>query len=61
AEKEAERKAKAKKTSSSSSKKTTTRKKKSSFEKAIDSGMNTIGRELGKSIVRTILGVLKNK
>ena len=61
AEKEAERKAKAKKTSSSSSKKTTTRRKKSSFEKAVDSGMNTIGRELGKSIVRTILGVLKNK
>lgn len=41
------------------SKKSSGRKKKSSIEKMADTTMTTIGRELGKSLVRGILGSLK--
>jgi len=58
AEKEAEKKARekekaAKKKSSSS------RKKKSAFDKVLSSAANTVGREVGKKLVRGILGSLK--
>ena len=55
AEKEAKKKAAAKKKSSSS----TSRKKKSALDKAVSSAANTIGRELGKSLIRGLLGTLK--
>ncbi len=42
--------------SSGSRRTTSSRKKKSSFEKALDSTMSTIGRELGKQIVRGLFG-----
>lgn len=44
----------------SSTRTTTTRRAtKSPFEKAADSAMNTIGRELGKSLMRGLMGLLK--
>ena len=56
-EKEEKEKEKAKKEKEkSSSKKSSGRKKTSAFEKAINSTANTIGREIGKKIVRGILG-----
>ena len=59
AEKEAEKKARekekaAKKRSSSSGKK-----KKTAFDKVVSSAANTIGREVGKQLVRGLLGSLK--
>ena len=56
AAKEAEKKEKEKKKASS---KKTTRKKQSAFDKALSSAANTVGRELGKKLVRGILGSLK--
>ena len=58
AEKEEKRAAKeaAKKTTK---KKTTTRKTKSAFDKVVSSAANTVGREVGKKLVRGILGSLK--
>ena len=38
---------------------TSSRKKSSAFDKAISSAANTVGREIGKKIVRGILGSLK--
>ena len=58
AEKEAARKEKAaakKKTT----RKTTTKKKSSALDKAISSAANTVGREIGKKLVRGLLGNLK--
>ena len=54
-EKEREEKQKAKKKSTSSS----SRKKSTVLDKAVSSAANTIGRELGKKLVRGILGSLK--
>ncbi len=54
-EKEKEKKSKAK------SKSTSGRKRKSAFEKAVDSTANTIGREIGKKIVRGIFGTFFGK
>ena len=61
AAKEAEKKAAAKKSTSSrsSTKKSTSRKTKSAFDKVVTSAANTVGRELGKKLVRGILGSLK--
>ena len=61
AAKEAEKKAAAKKTTSSrsSTKKSTAKKSKSAFDKVVTSAANTVGRELGKKLVRGILGSLK--
>ena len=62
AAKEAEKKAAAKKSASSrssSSRKSTTKKSKSAFDKVVSSAANTVGRELGKKLVRGILGSLK--
>ena len=56
AAKEAEKKAAAKKTTSSRS---STKKSKSAFDKVVTSAANTVGRELGKKLVRGILGSLK--
>ncbi len=53
AKKEAE---KAKKEKEKKKTKTTSRKRKSALEKAVDSAANTVGRELGKKLVRGILG-----
>ena len=58
AAKEAEKKEKEKK-KSSSSRKSTGKKTKSAFDKALSSAANTVGRELGKKLVRGILGSLK--
>ena len=55
--KQAEKEAK-KKQSSSSSKSSSSRKKSSVLDKAVSSAANTIGRELGKSLIRGILGTL---
>ena len=49
----------AKKSSSSGKKSTTTKKTKSAFDKVVSSAANTVGRELGKKLVRGILGSLK--
>lgn len=54
----AEREA-AKKKTSRTTKKTSSRRRQSALEKAINSTANTIGRELGKQIVRGIFGTLK--
>ena len=54
AEKEAKEKEKAAKKKSSSS-----RKKKSAFDKVLSSAANTVGREVGKKLVRGLLGSLK--
>ena len=54
AEKEAREKEKAAKKKSSSS-----RKKKSAFDKVLSSAANTVGREVGKKLVRGLLGSLK--
>ncbi len=54
AEKKEKEKEKAKKKTSS------TRKRKSSLEKAVDSTMNTIGREVGKKVVRGIFSTFFN-
>ena len=63
AAKEAEKKTTAKKSTSSSgkssTKKSTAKKSKSAFDKVISSAANTVGRELGKKLVRGILGSLK--
>ena len=63
AAKEAEKKSAAKKSTSSSgkssTKKSTAKKSKSAFDKVITSAANTVGRELGKKLVRGILGSLK--
>jgi len=56
AAKEKERAAKARRTPSSRSRTTTTRKRQSALEKTINSTANTVGRELGKQIVRGIMG-----
>ena len=58
AAKEAEKKEAARK-SSSRKKSSTGRKTKSAFDKAVSSAANTVGRELGKKLVRGILGNLK--
>ncbi|MBQ6686125.1 MAG: DUF853 family protein, partial [Firmicutes bacterium] len=55
AKKEKEKAAKKKTTSSRSS----SRKKTSALEKTINSAANTVGREIGKSLIREILGTLK--
>jgi hypothetical protein len=57
ARKQAEKEAKEK----AAAKKTTTRKKTSVFDKAMSSAANTIGRELGRSLIRGILGTLAKK
>ena len=61
AEKEAERREKeaARRKSTSSRKTTSSRKKSSAFDKAISSAANTVGREVGKKLVRGLLGSLK--
>ena len=62
AEKEAERREKeaARRKSTSSSRKTTSsRKKTTALDKAISSAANTVGREVGKTLIRGILGSLK--
>ena len=62
AEKEAERREKeaARRKSTSSSRKTTSsRKKSTALDKAISSAANTVGREVGKTLIRGILGSLK--
>ena len=63
AAREAEKKASARKSSSSgkkaTTKKSTTKKSKSAFDKVLSSAANTVGRELGKQLVRGILGSLK--
>ncbi len=62
AEKEAEKAKKAKaSTKRTASRSTTRRKRKSPLEKAVDSTMNTIGREVGKKLVRGIFGTFFNK
>ena len=60
-EKEWERRAAATRrttTRKTTTRKTTTRKKKSAFEKAVDSAANTVGREVGKKLVRGLFGTL---
>ena len=60
-EKEWERRAAATRrttTRKTTTRKTTTRKKKSAFEKAVDSAANTVGREVGKKLVRGLVGTL---
>ncbi len=57
-EMEAEKAAKAK-TSKAKAKTTSGKKTKSVIEKAATSTMNTIGRELGKSLVRGLMGLMK--
>lgn len=54
--KEKEEKEKEKSKEKSSSKKSSGRKKKSVLEKAVSSAANTIGREIGKKVVRGIFG-----
>ena len=56
AAKEAEKKSSLKKTPQ---KKSTMKKSKSAFDKVVTSAANTVGRELGKKLVRGILGSLK--
>ena len=60
-EQEQAEKEKAKAEKEAARKKTTktTRKKSTALEKAVSSAANTIGREIGKKIVRGILGSLK--
>ena len=58
AAKEAAKKSTAKK-STSTTRKSTTKKSKSAFDKVVTSAANTVGRELGKKLVRGILGSLK--
>ncbi len=55
-EKQAEKAEEKEKKTQKTKKTASTRKKKSAFEKAVDSAANTIGRELGKKLVRGILG-----
>ncbi len=55
AEAEAKEEKKKEKEKEKKTKTTSTRKKKSAFEKAVDSAANTIGRELGKKLVRGLL------
>ena len=57
AEKEAEKekKAKEKEKKKASKKKTTGRKTTSAFQKVVNSAANTVGRELGKKIIRGLL------
>ncbi len=43
----------------SSSKSSSSRKKSSAFDKAVSSAANTIGREIGKSLIRGLFGTLK--
>ena len=57
--KKAEKEAAKKKKTSPSGRTTSTRKKQSAFDKAVSSAANTVGRELGKSLVRGLLGTLK--
>ena len=62
AEKEAERReneAARRKSTSSSRKTTSSRKKTTALDKAISSAANTVGREVGKTLIRGILGSLK--
>ena len=59
AEKEAARAAAQKKKSSSSSGRKTSSRKKSALDKAISSAANTVGREVGKKLVRGLLGSIK--
>ncbi len=56
-QKEEEKAAKKKEKEKKSKSKSTGRKKKSAFEKAVDSTANTIGREVGKKLVRGIFGI----
>ena len=58
AEKAAKEKEKAAKAKSKSKSKTTSRKKTSAFEKAVNSTANTIGREVGKKLVRGFFNTL---
>ena len=57
-EEEEKAKAKAQKEKEKAAKKKTTRKKSSAFEKAINSTANTIGREVGKKLVRGLFNTL---
>ena len=61
AEKEAAKKEKeaAKKKSSTSKKSSSSKKKSTALDKAISSAANTVGREVGKKLVRGLLGSLK--
>ena len=59
AEKEAKKAEKAAKKSTSKKKTTTKRKKTSALEKVVNTAANTVGRELGKKLVRGLLGTLK--
>jgi len=58
AAKEAKKKAAAKKKTSSGSRSSSGRKKQSAFEKTINSAANTIGREVGKKLVRGLFETL---
>ena len=58
-EQERQEKEKAKAEKEKAKKKTSSRKKSSALDKAVSSAANTIGREIGKKIVRGILGSLK--
>ena len=59
AEKEEKKAAKEAAKKSAKKKTTTTRKTKSAFDKVVSSAANTVGREIGKKLVRGILGSLK--
>ena len=59
AEKEAEEKKKQKEEKQKSTSSKTRKKSKSALSKAASSTMNTIGRELGKSVARGLLGTIK--
>lgn len=58
AEKEAEKKAKEKEKAQKTKSKSSSRKKQSVFEKALNSTANTIGREIGKKLVRGLFDTL---
>ncbi len=60
-EQKAKEKAKKEKEKEKSKKTTTTRKKTSYTERAANKAMDTLGREVGKSLYRGLLGILKGK
>ena len=56
---EEKEKEKAERKKTTTKKPTSSRKKTSALDKAVTSAANTIGRELGKSLIRGLLGSLK--
>ena len=59
AKQEEKEKEKAERKKTTTKKTTSSRKKTSALDKAVTSAANTIGRELGKSLIRGLLGSLK--